>query len=538
VGRHYYPPDFIIEMCAYMSYFKQNVFHLHLSDHVWNPANLFSHELALELYAGFRAASDDPAIAGLPRPSNETYSPSVFDNVQRQCAARGVTIIPELESPGHSVATTDWKPEIALEDFSMLNISHPETIPTVQTYWKALLPGFHSKVVHIGADEYASNLVDEYTSFVNTMSSYIQDISGKAIRIWGTFPPVLNATNVGIDVSIQHWDIGQDNALFDFLDRGYHVLNSDDFFYLDLKYSDGGQYPLALDLQRVFYGAPDGGPYAPNIFDHANATNNPVRDNPYVLGQLCVVWNDWGPNASTYNEAYWMIRDGLPALGDKQWGGSLTLPEYESIFPTLQPSVPGQNLDRRIPSKSCNILSYTFHESLLEFLPIVPDTSGNGYDGWLSGGSKVRNGMLNLNGDGHLRTPLGSKGRNYTLSFSVMPTSSDKGGVLFSGPDSSLLNGNGTSPYLMLVSGNIAYPVNITLPVNKWADVTVEGIGPQTFISIAAEGAPKQTQEVTINMGIWGGGMQEGPMAIEAPIQIIGEGFIGNMKAISLTSEV
>lgn len=538
VGRHYYPPDFIIEMCSYMSYFKQNVFHLHLSDHVWNPANLYSHELALELYAGFRPASNDPDIAGLARPSNETYSPSVLENMQQECAARGVTILPELESPGHSIATTDWKPELALADFSMLNISYPETIPVVQSYWKALLPGFHSKVVHIGADEYASNLVDEYTYFVNTMSSYIQGISGKATRIWGTFPPssLPNVTNVDTAVSIQQWELDQDNALYDFVNRGYHVLNSDDFFYLDLKYSDS--YPPAVDLERVFFGAPDGGPYAPNIFDHSNATNNPPRDNPYVLGQLCVVWNDWGPNASTYNEAYWMVRDGLPALGDKQWGGQLTLPDYQSIFPTLQASVPGQNLDRRIQSKSSIILSYTFAESHQSLLPIVPDVSGNEYNGLLVGGSEVRNGVLHLNGNGYLKTPLGSKGRNYTLSFSVISTSSNKGGILFSGPDSSFLNGNGTSPLLMLVSGNIAYPVNMVLPFEQWADVTIQGIGPQTFISVTVEKSPKQTEEVTINMGIWGGGMQEGSMAIEAPIQKIGEGFVGQMKDISLLYNV
>lgn len=521
-----------------MSYFKQNVFHLHLSDHVWNPANLYTHELALELYAGFRPSSDDPAIAGLPRPSNETYSPSVFENIQQECAARGVTIVPELESPGHSIATTDWKPELALADFSMLNISYPETIPVVQTYWKTLLPGFHSKVVHIGADEYASNLVDEYTYFVNTMSSYINEISGKTTRIWGTFPPssLANVTNVDTSVSIQHWELNQDNALFDFVDRGYQVLNSDDFFYLDLKYSDS--YPPSVDLERVFSGAPDGGPYAPNIFDHSNATNNPPRDNPYVLGQLCVVWNDWGPNASTYNEAYWMVRNGLPALGDKQWGGQLTLSEYQSIFPALQASVPGQNLDRRIPSKSSSILSYTFDERAQSFFSVVPDTSGNGYDGLLFGNSRVQDGMLYLNGNGYLQTPLTSKGRNYTLSFSAMPTSSNLGGILFAGSDSSFLNGNGTSPYLMLVSGNIAYPVNMTLPPGEWADVTVEGIGPQTFISITARQAAKQTQEVTINMGIWGGGMQEGPMAIEAPIHRIGEGFVGKMKDISLIGTV
>jgi hexosaminidase len=517
-------------MCSYLSYFKQNVFHLHLSDHVWNPANLGSHELALQLYAGFRPTVDDPAIAGLPRPTNETYNPSTLNNIQSQCARRGVTIIPELESPGHSIATTDWRPQLALSDFSMLNISYPETIPTVKTYWNALLPYFHSKVVHIGADEYASDLVDEYTYFVNDVSSFIQNEFGRNVRIWGTFPPspLPNVTNVNKDVSIQHWEIDQDNALFDFIDKGYCVLNSDDFFYLDLKHSEGG-YPPELDVQRVFFGAPGGKPYAPNIFDHTNATNNPPRNTPFALGQLAVVWNDWGPNASTYNEAYWMVRNGLPALGDKQWGGQLLLSEYESIFPALQEAVPAQNLDRRIPSKTSTVLSYDFHEL---HGSTVSDKSGNQYDGHLVGRARVEGQALSLDGNGYLETPLGSKGRNYTLSFSAKSTGF--GGTLFSGPDSSFLNGNGTSRYLMLVSGNIAYPVNLTLPLHEWTEVVLQGIGPQTFISTQSAGGKKDIKEVTIEMGIWGGGLLQGPMAIEAPIQRIGEHFIGQMKDIIL----
>jgi hexosaminidase len=536
MGRHYYPPEFIIEMCAYLSYFKQNVFHLHLSDHVWNPANLGSHELALQLYAGFRPYVDDPTIAGLPRPMNETYNVAVMDNFQQACASRGVTIIPELESPGHSIATTDWKPELALADFSMLNISYPETIPAVKSYWKALLPHFHSKIVHIGADEYDSSLVNDYTNFVNTMSEYIKQESGKSTRIWGTFPPssAAKATNVNPDVSIQQWDIGQDNALFDFVDRGYHVLNADDYFYLDLKHSEGG-YPPELDTSYVFFGAPDGGPYAPYMFDHTNATNNPPRNNPLVLGQSATVWNDWGPNASTYNEAYWMVRNGLPALGDKQWGGQITLPEYDEVFPALQAAVPAQNLDRRIQSKTSTIVSYDFQNVHGNN---VPDKSGNAYNGKFVGDAKIEKSALALNGNGYLLTPLGSKGRNYTLTFSVKSTTTRYGGALFSGPDSAFLNGNGTSPYLMLVSGNIAYPVNLTLPVNQWTDVEVQGIGPQTFISVTTPKSSKQTQEVTILMGIWGGGMLLGPMAIEAPIQKIGDGFVGQIKAISLKSDV
>lgn len=278
-----------------MSYWKQNVLHLHLSDHVWSQYLLNTRERAAQLYAAFRVDPDDPSIAGLPRPANETYGAAAMETLQRRCAMRGVTVIPELESPGHSLATTDWMPKIALGgDFSMLNLSEPETLSTVKAYWKAVLPLFRSKVVHIGADEYDARFVSEYTDFINAMNAYIKEISGKAIRIWGTFPPSRSISKVDKDVSVQHWQIGQDNALFDFINNGYSVLNSDDYFYLDVKYSDGGVYPAELDISRVFQGAPGGGPFSPNIFDHANATNNPPRDHPNILGHVAVLWNDWG----------------------------------------------------------------------------------------------------------------------------------------------------------------------------------------------------------------------------------------------------
>ncbi|KAK5999124.1 hypothetical protein PT974_01513 [Cladobotryum mycophilum] len=222
-----------------------------------------------------------------------------------------------------------------------------------------------------------------------------------------------------------------------------------------------------------------------------------------------------------------MVRDGLPALADKQWGGSLKQADYAHLFATLQPAVPDQNLDLRILSKGLAIVSYQFDKSSGS---IVPDQSGNHYDGTLRNGASVNNGVLQLNGRGaYLETPLTSKGRNYTLSFSVKPDSA--GGALFSSPDSSLLNGNGTSTKLMLVSGNVAYPVSLSLPNGKWSDVKVEGLGQQTFISVGTK-----REEVTILMGIWGGYMKQAPMAIAAPIQKIGEGFKGQMKNIKLSS--
>lgn len=155
VGRHYYPPSFLIEMCSYLSFFKQNTFHLHLSDNLYNNVDIYSYERQMDLYSSFRLLSEDPAVAGLNKRANESYTWQDFDNIQRECAARGVTIVPELEAPGHALVITQWKPELGMSsDMSLLNISNSNTTPTMEEIWKVFLPWFHSKTVHIGADEY------------------------------------------------------------------------------------------------------------------------------------------------------------------------------------------------------------------------------------------------------------------------------------------------------------------------------------------------------------------------------------------------
>jgi hexosaminidase len=167
IARHYYPPSFLTEVCAYISFWKQNTFHVHLSDNLFNNPSYTSAQRA-SLYSAFRINSPSPSLSGLDKRKNESYTPEVFEDVQTQCAKRGVTIIPEIEAPGHALVISQWKPELALaEDESLLNISHPETIPTMQTIWKEILPLFKSKSVHIGADEYVPSLSSLFRLFLS-----------------------------------------------------------------------------------------------------------------------------------------------------------------------------------------------------------------------------------------------------------------------------------------------------------------------------------------------------------------------------------
>ncbi|PLB43525.1 glycoside hydrolase [Aspergillus steynii IBT 23096] len=522
-GRHYYPPEFLIEMCSYLSFFKQNVFHVHLSDNLYNNVDLYSREESMDLYAAFRLWSDDSAVAGLNKRANESYSYDQFNRVQQQCAQRGVTIIPEIEAPGHALVIGQWQPELALDDLSMLNISHPDTIPTMEAIWETFLPWFHSKTVHIGADEYEKDLVADYTKFVNQLNSYITEESGKDIRIWGTFTPKEGA-NVSTEVSIQHWAYFEDNAYSDFIQNGYDVLNSDDAFYIVAKWS--GSYPQQLNKTRIFHGNPAGGAFAPNIFDVKDASRNPARDNDRVLGHVAALWNDYGSNATTVLETYYSWRDRLPALGDKQWGGDLLEDEYDSVFEKLHAAIPAQNLDRQVRSKTDTILQYTFDEDS----QIIPDESGNGYDGIVHG-CDIQSSSLVLSDGCYLETPLGSKGRDYTLSFSVKPTS-DAPGNLFAGPDSILTNGNGSITNVTFISGGNAYSLNYSLPLNTWTDVRVVGKGAHTMFVVESD-----SMEFFTRLGLDGQGHLWAPIAIEAPLKRIGEGFTGMIKDIVLQRE-
>jgi hexosaminidase len=91
-------------------------------------------EEKLTFYSAFRLNSPDEAVAGINIRPNESYYEEDFEKIQQSCASRGVTIIPEIEAPGHALVITQWKPELALSTvFTLLNISYPETIPTMQT---------------------------------------------------------------------------------------------------------------------------------------------------------------------------------------------------------------------------------------------------------------------------------------------------------------------------------------------------------------------------------------------------------------------
>ncbi|KAH9854338.1 glycoside hydrolase [Lenzites betulinus] len=504
-GRHWFETSFLSDLCIYTSFFKINEMHLHASDNLWNPAFLYGdgNEGWKNLYAAFRfQPPPGSALDGLVPRKNESWTKQDFLEMQDTCAKHGVTVIPEIDTPGHSLVINQWKPEL-MENGAPdhLNLSYPDTIPTIKSIWNEFLPWFTAPEVSIGADEYDAALANDYISFVNTMSDHIASTSHKSTRIWGTNEPS-KTLSVSANITIQHWDFPGDDIPVQLLAQGYRVINSEQaFLYLDGKTSEDNQFPQELDQDLMWAGAPDGTGWAPNVFSPTDAANNTRADAPGLRGAVFALWNDWGNNATTALEIYYQLARSAAVFAEKAWAGSGVRPatelaraDFDAVYPLLNAAAPGQNLNRVVqPAQGDLVFAYA-----------APHAS--------------------------LDTNVPSVGPPYTLSFSVKPDARDPGaGLLFSGIDSKLHVAN-----LTFEATGQLYALGYVLPQDRFTSVAIHATREYTYAVI--DGDEEHPRYWYTLMDIWGDYMALGNMSFAAPSQQIGGGgFKGTIKDVKLT---
>ncbi|KAF2185879.1 glycoside hydrolase family 20 protein [Zopfia rhizophila CBS 207.26] len=412
-GRKWYSPSFLKELCTYASFFKMSEFHYHSSDNY--PLNRGHNETWNKVFSHFSFYPEKPELQGIIERKNETLSKEDFQDFQRHCAQRGVTVIPEIEAPGHCLSITKWKPELALAKKDLLNLSHPDSVPTVKSLWAEFLPWFQTKEVHIGADEYDPTLADDYINFVNEMSDFVNSTSGKRIRIWGTNEPSKNFT-ISKDVIIQHWQYGQSDPV-QLQNDGYQLVNSEDWWaYMSLKNDHTpilpAPYPQFYNTTRTmnFADAP-GWQWEPSLFNPVNTTKQLKPGASGNKGAILAAWNDNGPDATTQLEAYYAMRAGIPVVAARSWSGSrgenITASTLDSSIAFLAPKAPGQNLDRRLPDS----------QNPSQFSPLLTWSKQSG-NSTLGKGSYGPPYTLTL----HISSPFSLTGPDTSLSLSPVQT--------------------------------------------------------------------------------------------------------------------
>lgn len=327
VGRKFFPLSELEDYVRFMSWYKLNDFHLHLND---NELNVGNSPNWMQKYAAFRLNS--PKFAGLAA-KDGSYTQQDMRALQDLAAQYHVTITPEIDAPAHSLAFTQYRPDLASPKYGkdLLDLGNPATYTFLDSVWDEFLPWFDTTSVNIGADEYAQGQGDSYRKFINTFDDYLK-AKGKTVQLWGSLSAMGGSLPVETDMTMDVWDTSWANPP-DTVSQGFDVVNaSDALLYIVPK---AGYFHDYLDTKTLY------NRWDPSIFSFSHTEMNLNPRDPHLQGAMFCVWNDkLGANISDA-DVNDRISPAMPVLGDKMWDGgeqpaqALSYDDFEHVAQQL-----------------------------------------------------------------------------------------------------------------------------------------------------------------------------------------------------------
>lgn len=302
VARHFFSVDTVRAYLDQIALYKINYLHLHLSDDQgWRI--VVDSWPRLATYGGSTAVGGDPG---------GYYTKADYQAIVAHAAARNITIVPEIDMPGHTNAALASYAELNCNGvapplytgtdvgFSSLCTAKELTYTFVDQVIGELAAITPGPYLHIGGDEAASTLPADYATFVNRAQQIVA-AHGKTVVGWHD---VVNATPLPSTVA-QYWGTTQRNTAV--ANAGRKVIMSPaSRAYLDMKYNRrtplGQTWAGTIEVKDA-YGWDPG----------AYLTGLPSGQ---VLGVEAPLWTE---TLRTANDLEYMAFPRLPAIAELGW---------------------------------------------------------------------------------------------------------------------------------------------------------------------------------------------------------------------------
>lgn len=228
VARSFLPLAYLEQQIDRMALFKLNRLHLHLTDDQgWR--------IEIKRYPKLMEIGGASAVKG---GRSGWYTQEELKRLVAYAQARGITIVPEVDMPGHVQAALASYNELACDGednlapysglkvgFSVLCLDKPEVVyPFVRNVLQEVLAIFPSQQIHIGGDEIKHPL---YADFVARTAAMVEEMGRTAIA-WEEGSVAKTRPNV----LLQLWNDGYDIAPA--VAKGHPlILSPCSFFYID-----------------------------------------------------------------------------------------------------------------------------------------------------------------------------------------------------------------------------------------------------------------------------------------------------------------
>ncbi len=335
VGRHFFPVAFIKKYIDMLAMLKMNTFHWHLTeDQGWRIEikkypKLTTHaayrkETLIGHYSNQPHKFDGKKYGGF-------YTQEEIKDVVAYAASRGITIIPEIELPGHSQAAISAYPELGCTGkpidvatkwgiFEDIYCPKESTFTFLENVFDEVLQLFPSNYIHIGGDEAPKTrwescencqkrikqegLKDEHelqSYFITRIEKYLNS-KGRKIIGWDEILEGGLAPNA----TVMSWR-GTAGAI-EAAKQGHDViLTPGSHCYFDHYQSDDETEPLAIGglttLEKVYHFNPIPKELTP-------------EQSKYVLGAQGNVWTEY---MKTPDKVEYMVFPRILALSEVVW---------------------------------------------------------------------------------------------------------------------------------------------------------------------------------------------------------------------------
>lgn len=302
VSRHFFVVDDVKRFIDLISYYKMNVLHLHLSDDQgWR--------IEIKSWPNLTAHGGNRQVGG---GEGGFYTQEQYSDIVRYARQRFVTIVPEIDMPGHTNAALASYAELNADGkarelytgtevgFSTLAARKEVTYKFVDDVVRELAALTPGQYIHIGGDESHSTKKDDYVYFIERVQEIVKS-HGKTVIGWDE----IATTKMTEGAVAQFWDKAP-NAL-KALEQGRQVLFSPaKKAYLDMQYDKttrlGLHWAAYIEVDNAYN------------WDPLTLVTGIQKEN--ILGVEAPLWSE---TVTNMDEIEYMVFPRLPGIAEIGW---------------------------------------------------------------------------------------------------------------------------------------------------------------------------------------------------------------------------
>jgi hexosaminidase len=308
VSRHFFGVDDVKRYIDLISFYKMNVLHLHLSDDQgWR--------IEIKSWPNLTAIGSNSEVG---EGKGGFYTQEQYKDIVNYAADRYITIIPEIDMPGHTNAALASYPELNCSGkspelyrgievgFSTLCVNKDITYKFIDDVVKELAAMTPGPYIHLGGDESHATKHEDYIVFVEKAQEIVER-NGKKMIGWEE----VAQSKLQPNTVIQFW--ASPKHAQDAVKKGAKIIMSPaKKVYLDMKYDSttkiGLDWAARIEVDSSYNWNP------------ANYVQGIAREN--ILGIETPLWSE---TVTNMEDIEYLVFPRLPGIAELAWSPSNAL---------------------------------------------------------------------------------------------------------------------------------------------------------------------------------------------------------------------